>query len=107
MAGSRSRPADIRLPLYVSARDFPGVLRAAADLGADVGRVTNVASRVVVDSAPRGAQAVIVGTLGKSPLIDQLVRDGKHRRAPHCAANGRRSSARSSTSRCPASIARS
>jgi hypothetical protein len=70
-AGGRSAP------LYVSTKDYPGVLRAAADLGADVARVTGVSSRVVADSAPASAQVVIIGTLGKSPLIDQLVRDHK------------------------------
>jgi hypothetical protein len=63
-------------PLVVSRRDYPGVLRAAADLGADLARVTNAAARVV-DTMPRAAQVVIIGTLGKSPVIDQLVRDGK------------------------------
>jgi hypothetical protein len=64
-------------PLYVSREDYPGVLRAAADLGADIGRVTGTPARVITDSAPRVAQAVFIGTLGRSPLIDQLVRERK------------------------------
>ena len=36
-AGGRSAP------IYVSRQDFPGVVRAARDLAADVARVTNVA----------------------------------------------------------------
>lgn len=63
-------------PIYVSGKDFPGVLRAANDLREDLKRVTGVASRVVVDSNPSG-QVVIVGTLGKSPVIDRLVREKK------------------------------
>lgn len=66
------RPA----PIYVSGKDFPGVVRAANDLRADLERVTGTASRVVVDSAPAG-QVVIVGTVGKSPIIDRLVREKK------------------------------
>jgi hypothetical protein len=61
----------------LSAQDYPGVLRAASDLGADVERVTSAQSRVITDSAVGSPQAVIIGTLGKSPLIDQLVRAKK------------------------------
>ena len=64
-------------PIYVSGKDFPGVVRAANDLRADVERVTGTAPRVVADSAPSGQQVVIVGTLGKSPIIDRLVREKK------------------------------
>ncbi|MGH7616969.1 MAG: glycosyl hydrolase 115 family protein [Gemmatimonadaceae bacterium] len=60
----------------MSAQDFPGVIRAAGDLGTDVGRVTSIASQVIADSAPHG-QVVIIGTLGKSPVIDRLAADGK------------------------------
>ena len=70
-AGGRSAP------LVVSERDFPGVVRAARDLSADLGRVTGVAARVVTDSMPAASQVVIIGTLGKSPLIDRLVQEHK------------------------------
>jgi Glycosyl hydrolase family 115/Gylcosyl hydrolase family 115 C-terminal domain len=62
--------------IYVSGKDFPGVIRAANDLRADVERVTGDAPRVVADSMPSG-QVVIVGTVGKSPIIDRLVREKK------------------------------
>jgi hypothetical protein len=64
-------------PVHVSARDLPGVLRAAGDLRADIGRVTGVEPRLVVDSMPAGREVVLVGTLGRSPPIDRLVREGK------------------------------
>ena len=71
-------------PLYVSSRDFPGVARAVNDLRLDVGRVTGVEPRVVADSLPAaggggagGGAAVIVGTIGRSPVVDRLVREGK------------------------------
>ena len=57
----------------VDASDWPGVLRAAHDLQADVNRVTGV-TPAWDSSAPR---MVIIGTVGKSPLIDQLARTGK------------------------------
>ena len=64
-------------PLYASASDWPGVLRAAKNLQADVNRVTNVTPTLTIDQAPAGKQVVLIGTIGKSPLIDQLVRDKK------------------------------
>ncbi|MDO7848641.1 glycosyl hydrolase 115 family protein [Hymenobacter sp. M29] len=64
-------------PLFASASDWPGVLRAAKDLQADINRVTRVTPTLTTDQAPRGKEVVLIGTLGKSPLIDQLVRDKK------------------------------
>ncbi|RZK39070.1 MAG: glycosyl hydrolase, partial [Hymenobacter sp.] len=64
-------------PLYASASDWPGVLRAAKDLQADINRVTQATPTLTTDQAPAGRQVVLLGTIGKSPLIDQLVRDKK------------------------------
>ncbi|HWJ16553.1 MAG TPA: hypothetical protein VNS10_22590, partial [Gemmatimonadaceae bacterium] len=61
--------------LVVSDADYAGVRRAAADLRADVERVTGVLPRV--SAADVVGAPVIIGTLGKSPLIDRLVRTGK------------------------------
>ncbi|MBX0290274.1 glycosyl hydrolase 115 family protein [Hymenobacter sp. HSC-4F20] len=64
-------------PLYASAQDWPGVLRAARDLQADVQRVTKNQPTLTTDQAPKGKEVVLIGTLGKSPLIDGLVKAGK------------------------------
>ncbi|HVZ32175.1 MAG TPA: glycosyl hydrolase 115 family protein, partial [Polyangiaceae bacterium] len=65
-------------PIVVSSKDAPGVLRAARDLGADVGRVSSVPAPVELDAAPAGArQVVLIGTLGQSPLLDALEHAGK------------------------------
>ncbi|GAA4381180.1 glycosyl hydrolase 115 family protein [Hymenobacter koreensis] len=64
-------------PLFASAQDWPGVLRAARDLQADINRVTQRQPALTTDQAPAGKQVVIIGTVGKSPLIDQLIRDQK------------------------------
>ena len=64
-------------PLYVSAEDYPGVIRACKDLRTDIGRVTNASPQLFTDNIPRSKQIVIAGTLGKSPIIDKLVIDGK------------------------------
>jgi hypothetical protein len=57
----------------VDAADWPGVQRAAYDLQADVNRVTGV-TPAWDTTAPK---MVLIGTVGKSPLIEQLVRAGK------------------------------
>ncbi|MBF9140752.1 glycosyl hydrolase 115 family protein [Hymenobacter properus] len=63
-------------PIYANASDWPGVLRAAKDLQADVERVTKISPRFSTEK-PAGAEVVLVGTIGKSPLIDGLVKAGK------------------------------
>src|ERR1700728_656929 len=63
--------------LCVDSQDFPGVVRAVGDLQADVGRVTGVTPVIVNDDANLGNHAIIVGTLGKSALVDRLVSQGK------------------------------
>ena len=69
----RGRPA----PVYVSSQDFPGVVRAANDLRLDLGRVTGAEPAVVADATPTAGRVVVVGTIGRSPLVDALVRDRK------------------------------
>ncbi|MDU0369037.1 glycosyl hydrolase 115 family protein [Hymenobacter endophyticus] len=63
-------------PLYASAQDWPGVLRAARDLQADINRVTKRTPAFTTEK-PSGKEAVLIGTIGKSPLIDGLVQAGK------------------------------
>ncbi|MER5524052.1 glycosyl hydrolase 115 family protein [Streptomyces sp. NPDC002677] len=59
-------------PVVVSAEDHPGVVRVAGDLRADIARVTGVRPGSTV-----ARRAVLVGTIGRSPLIDGLVASGK------------------------------
>jgi hypothetical protein len=63
--------------IFLDPADWPGVLRAGADLQADVERVTGVKPPLVTNGAPEGRLAVIIGTVGKSPVIDGLARSGK------------------------------
>ncbi len=63
--------------IYVDAADWPGVIRAATDLQADVNRVTGLTPKLSQSATGLGANVIIVGTIGKSPVIDQLVRDNK------------------------------
>ncbi|MFE5209169.1 glycosyl hydrolase 115 family protein [Streptomyces sp. NPDC056600] len=61
-------------PVIVDADDFAGVVRVAADLRADVERVSGVKPASHAGSA---REVVIVGTLGRSELVDKLVASGK------------------------------
>jgi hypothetical protein len=63
--------------LAVSAGDFPGVVRVVNDLQADILRVTQVQPAISVDRIPAANELVLIGTIGKSPLIDGLVASGK------------------------------
>jgi hypothetical protein len=64
-------------PIYVDKSDYPGVLRAACDLQADIQRVSGVKPELATDGTPSGKIVVMVGTLDKSALIDGLVKAGK------------------------------
>jgi hypothetical protein len=64
-------------PIFLDQADWPGVLRAGGDLQADVERVTGIKPALSTNSAPAGKFAVIIGTVGKSPLIDGLIKSGK------------------------------
>ncbi|WP_221353056.1 glycosyl hydrolase 115 family protein [Streptomyces beigongshangae] len=59
-------------PVVVDADDHPGVVRAAGDLRDDIERVTGTRPG---DTVAR--EAVLVGTIGRSPLIDGLIEAGK------------------------------
>jgi hypothetical protein len=63
--------------IYVDAADWPGVIRAAGDLQADVRRVTNLTPSVLHDEKGLPASVVLIGTVGKSAVIDRLAREKK------------------------------
>jgi len=75
-------------PLLVSADDWPGVLRAANDLGTDFKRVTGTEAEVRLHSAGDSDEngnknsektpiAIIAGTVGKCCLIDRMIAEKK------------------------------
>lgn len=68
------------VPLFVEQSDFPGVVRAAKDLAADIGRVSG--ADAVFTDRPDLPRMVLIGTLGKSPTIDRLAAAGKIDVAP-------------------------
>jgi hypothetical protein len=68
-------------PLVVAADDHQGVVRAVGDLADDLARVTgirpNVSTLAPTAPVPRGREIVLIGTLGRSRLIDALAAAGK------------------------------
>jgi hypothetical protein len=68
---------DTVAPILAGTNDDRAVLRAAGDLAEDFARVTG--RKPAVENAFSGgaSNAVIVGTLGKSPVIDRLAAEGK------------------------------
>ncbi|WP_367574042.1 glycosyl hydrolase 115 family protein [Streptomyces griseoaurantiacus] len=68
------------LPIAVDGGDHPGVLRVAGDLRDDVERVTGTRPALVRTGGgrrPAARELVVLGTLGRSALVDDLVARGK------------------------------
>jgi hypothetical protein len=63
--------------LCINSNDYKGVIRALNDLKSDINKVTNIEPNISFDKLPKQKEIVIVGTLGKSPLIDKLVKSKK------------------------------
>lgn len=66
-------------PIVVDDKDWTGVIRAARDLGDDVRKVCGTASEVTATSnfLQKRDGSIIVGTIGKSKPIDQLIKQRK------------------------------
>lgn len=66
-------------PVVVAPDDWAGVKRAAGDVTSDLERVTGVkpALHLATDTPDGASTAVLVGTIGHSRLIDDLVARGK------------------------------
>jgi hypothetical protein len=69
--------ADTTATIYVDSKDWPGVLRAANDLANDLKDITGKKPEVISSAEVTNRTVVIVGTVGKSRIIDQLVAAGK------------------------------
>jgi endo-1,4-beta-D-glucanase Y len=63
--------------ILVDSRDWPGVIRAAGDLQADIERVAGQKPLISDNAGSRSENAIIIGTAGKSGMIDDLVKAGK------------------------------
>lgn len=63
--------------LYVDSADWPGVVRAAGDLQTDLTKVTARTPSISHDDKNLSGPVVIIGTVGKSAIIDKLVQEKK------------------------------
>ncbi len=57
--------------IYVDAADYPGVLRAAGDLQADIERVTGCRPAITHDAGAAGP-LIVIGSMEQSPLVQRL-----------------------------------
>ena len=62
--------------IYVDSAEYAGVVRAVGDLQADVNRVTGC-TPAILHKAPFPAEVILVGTIGKSSIIDRLIQRNK------------------------------
>src|SRR5690606_2677690 len=67
----------VRAQLYIDKADYPGVITSAKNLQQDIERVTGTRLELVQDATQLAKTVVIIGSIGKSPVIDQLIADGK------------------------------
>jgi len=63
--------------IFVGKDDWPGVIRAANDLKADIERVTGRSPSITHDQDRLVGSAILVGTIGKGKVIDGLIKAGK------------------------------
>ena len=63
--------------LYVSTQDYAGVIRAVKDLQTDIKNVTSFTPEMTHDENTLQKSVVIIGTIGKSPIVDQLIKNNK------------------------------
>ncbi|UOB16135.1 glycosyl hydrolase 115 family protein [Abyssalbus ytuae] len=64
-------------PLLVSSNDYEGVLKVIAHLQTDIENVTGIRPQLFNDYLSSSEVAIIIGTVGKSELIDKLALAGK------------------------------
>ncbi len=64
-------------PLYVSSKDLNGVRTILKYFQIDIENVTGSRPEIVTDQIPAAKDVIIVGTLGKNPIVDRLVREKK------------------------------
>ena len=64
-------------PIYLSAEEFPGVIRVAGYVQEDLLKVTGIKPELFIGAIPSSGEIIIAGTLGASSLINELVKNQK------------------------------
>lgn len=62
-------------PIWISENEWPGVRLAVGSLLKDIEAVTG--KTAVLTGSPKSKRLVIIGTLGKNPVIDRMVKNGQ------------------------------
>lgn len=65
------------VPLYASSKDFQGVLRVLKLFQNDIKMVTDSEPVISLDEVPSAKEIIIVGTIGKSEVVDKLIEKKK------------------------------
>ena len=63
--------------IYLSDNDYEGVKKIVQKFQEDIERVTNMKPSIISNEIPSNGTAIIVGTIGNSSLIDQLIEEKK------------------------------
>jgi hypothetical protein len=63
--------------IYMDSNEFPGAVRAVRNLQTDIEKVTGVAPSLLDEKGKFEKQVVIVGTIGKNNIIDDLIKNNK------------------------------
>ena len=63
-------------PIYIDTSDWPGVLHAVSNLASDIDQVTSHTPEIL-HTIGKQQDIVIIGTIGRSPLIDKLIAQHK------------------------------
>ena len=64
-------------PIFVSNEEYPGVRRIVGYFQDDMQKVTGIRPELISGSIPKSKEVVLIGTIGKNSLIDELVKSGK------------------------------
>ena len=64
-------------PLYASPEDYPGVLRVLNLFQTDITKVTDAKPVILTELTDQLKKVVIIGTIGKSPVINRLIEEKK------------------------------
>jgi len=68
---------DVSVPILVDSADYWGVLRTVNDLQSDIKKVSEVTPVILKNSSLNSKKVIIIGTVGKSSIIQQLLKSKK------------------------------
>jgi len=64
-------------PIYTGEEEYPGVMRAVKSLQTDITSVTTTSPQLLSGKISNSKTVILIGTIGKNPLIDQLIQQKK------------------------------